>query len=317
MNRMITLLIFCFLSASLGAQIINEMVAFSHRDYLYWNPAAIAIDGRPSIGVLYKDVNVGLEKAPAFMGINYQFPVRFQHSAFSATLSKDLLGDLRQNKLSLGYRYSLFNHRLDDQRLYVGLSTDFKHDRLLGANLNPRDIDDPLINDENQKDLSLDINMGVFYQILLPSAFANGDQKISAGLSMNRLLAKDAVFADTLGRINRPRQVFGLAAYELDFGGYDLEAKYFMSAGGLGSTHTLLVGVKNISFMSFYLGYSTTKDLLINWGFSMTDFNDSALEVDLSLYYGLGELINENRSGMQIALRYLFEPKPWTTSDFR
>jgi len=49
----------------------------------------------------------------------------------------------------------------------------------------------------------------------------------------------------------------------------------------------------------------------------MTDFDDSALEVDLSLYYGLDDLVDRNKNGLQVSIRYLFSPKPWTTSDFR
>jgi len=317
MIRIIYFVLFLICSQAATAQLMNEMFSVTHRDFLYWNPATIAIDGRPSAGLIYKDVNVGLEKAPAYMAVNYQLPIRFQNSAFAGTLSKDFLGDLRQNKLSIAYRYSLFNHRLDDQRAFVGLSTDFKHDRLRAGNHIARDNDDPLVFANGKNDFGFDINVGAFYQILLPSAFATGDQVISAGVSVNRLIGKEAVF-DSIGtKASRPRQLFGLLEWEREMGSFDLDVRYFVSAGGKNINNSILVGMKNISFMSFALGYSTSKDLIVSWGFSMTDFNDSSLEGDISLYYGLDDILDENKSGLQISLRYLFEPKPWTTSDFR
>lgn len=317
MIRIIYIAFFSLCSVGLSAQLINELISITQRDYVLWNPATIAIDGRPSAGLMYKDQNVGLEKAPAYFSANYQLPIRFQNSAFAAALSKDYLGDLRQTKLSVAYRYSLFNHRLDDQRAFVGLSTDFKHDRLLAGNHIARDNDDPLVYGEAQSDLGIDLNIGAFYQLLLPSAYANGDQVISAGLSLNRIISNDAVF-DSLGtQASRPRQLFGLLGYELELGLFDLDVRYFISGGGNNVNNTILVGLKNISYMSFSLGYSTSKDLIVAWGFSLTDFNDSAIEADISLYYGLDDISDENKSGLQLSVRYLFEPKPWTTSDFR
>ena len=317
MNRLRALIILSFITVSLYGQLQNELLSITQRDLMYWNPAAIAVDGRPVAGVFYKDVNIGLERSPLNYAASYQLPIRFQNTAFSAALTKDFLGDIRQNKLTLGYRYSLFNHRLDDQRIYLGFSTDIRQDKLLAGNHFARDSDDPLVLAETENAYGIDFNVGLYYQLFLPSSQALGDQTITAGLSLNRLRSKDVVFLDESIITDRPRHLYAMVDYKREMGLFNLDAKYYGSIGAGQMNHAFLVGLTEISFMRFALGYSTTQDLIVSWGFDLTDFDDSAVEVDLSFYYGLDDLLDRNKNGVQVSVRYLFKPKPWTTSDFR
>jgi hypothetical protein len=317
MSRYIAIIIGLLFTVELSAQLQNELLTITQRDYNIWNPAAIATDGRPVVGILYKDVNLGLEQSPLQYLANYQLPVRFQNTAFSATLTKDFLADIRQNKLSLGYRYSIFNHRLDDQRFYLGLSVDFRQDKLLAGNHFARDVDDPLALSETENAYGIDFNVGLYYQLYLPSSTATGDQKFKAGISVSRLRAKDVVYFDDNIVSNRPRHVFGMFNYIRELGLLNLDVKYYLSVGAGNTNHAFLVSLTEVYFMRFSLGYSTTQDLILSWGFDLTDFDDSEVEVDLSLYYGLDDILDRNRNGVQVTVRYLFAPKPWTTSDFR
>lgn len=311
-----------FTTEEVSAQLLNEFVSITMRDHVYWNPAAIAIDGRPSAGIIYKDVHMGLDQSPLHYSANYQHPVRFQNSAFSAILRKDFLGDLRQTQVSFGYRYTLFNHRLDDQKLYLGLSTDFMQDRILAENHFAKDIDDPLVLLENENAYKFDLNFGVFYQWDIISEDIHGNSTITAGWSMNNLRGGDNVFLDTteiaIVRTDRLRHMFTTVGWLKDFSLFDLDVRYFNSwAMTRDMNHTILLSLKDVLYQSFTLGYSTTNDLILGWGFDMTDYDDAKIEADISLYYGLDQLLETNRNGLQISIKYLFAPKPWTTSDFR
>ncbi len=315
---LVLLSVFC--EQDLSAQLLNEFVSITMRDHVYWNPAAIAIDGRPSTGIIYKDVHMGLDQSPLHYSANYQHPVRFQNSAFSAILRKDYLGDLRQTQLSFGYRYTLFNHRLDDQRLFLGLSTDFMQDRLLAENHFAKDVDDPLILLENENAYKFDLNAGVFYQIDFPSEDIHGSSTITAGWSLNNLRGGQNVFLDTMDivRTDRLRHSFSTVGWLKDFSLFDLDVRYFNSwALGKDMNHTMLLSLKDVYYQSFTIGYSTSNDLILGWGFDMTDYDDAKIEADISLFYGLDQVLETNRNGLQVSIKYLFAPKPWTTSDFR
>ncbi len=318
MNRYIVILTFGLLGfQDLTAQLLNELYAVTQRDLVYWNPAAIGLDSRPSVGLIYREINFGLDAAPLNYAANIQWPVRFQNSAFSAVLSKDFLGDQRQNALNLGYRYSIFNHRLDDQRLYAGISVDFKHQRLFGTNFFFRDELDPLIPVENRTKWGIDVNAGLFYKLYIASDLAVRDQYISAGFSVNRIRSNPTVFQDSVSQLDRPRQWFAFAEWEIDMEGFLIDARSFLTFGGQNTNLAVLLGIKDFSYLSVSAGYRTSQDLILSLGFDMTDFDDSALEVDLNYFYSLNEVVGEQRNGVQISVRYLFKPRPWTTSDFR
>lgn len=318
MNKYLVILFFSLMGVNdLASQLLNELFTVTQRDLVYWNPAAIGLDSRPSVGLIYRDINLGLESSPLNYAANYQLPIRFQNSAFSAILSKDFLGDQRQNTLNLGYRYSIFNHRLDDQRLYAGISVDFKHQRLLSGNFFFRDQLDPLLPTENRTKWGIDVNAGLFYKLYIASDLAVRDQYVSAGFSVNRIRSNPTVFQDSLTLLDRPRQWFGFVEWEIDMEGYLIDARSFLTLGGKNTNLAFLLGVKDFSYLSVSAGYRTSKDLILSLGFDMTDFDDSALEVDLNYFYSLNDVVAEQRNGIQISVRYLFKPRPWTTSDFR
>ena len=315
-------LVIIFSAQEGSAQLLNEFLSITLRDHVYWNPAAIAIDDRPSVGIIYKDVHIGLDQSPLHYSANYQHPVRFQNSAFSAILRNDFLGDLRQTQLSFGYRYTLFNHRLDDQKLFLGLSTDFMQDRVIADNFFAKDIDDPLVLLDNENAYNFDLNFGVFYQIYFPSEDVHGSSTITAGWSMNNLLGGENVFLDTteidIVRTDRLRHMFSTVGWNKDLSLFDLDVRYFNSwALASDMNHTILLSLKDMYYQSFTIGYSTTNDLILGWGFDMTDYDDAKVEADISFYYGLDNVLETNRNGLQISIKYLFAPKPWTTSDFR
>lgn len=307
-----------FQAFGLQAQLLNELVSITSRDFIYWNPATIAMDDRPSVGLIYKDVHMGLDHSPLHYAVNYQLPIRFQNSAFSAILSKDFIGDLRRTNISLGYRYTLLTHRLEDQKFYLGLSTDFMQDRLLASNHFARDIDDPLVLLENENAYGIDVNVGLFYSKYFRSENLLGSSTLSGGISLKNIIGSTTTYAEDGIRSAQPKHLFTLISWEKDVPLFDLELKYYNSLSFSGyMNHTMLVSLKDIAYQSFTMGYSTSKDIIVAWGFDMTDFDDSKIEADLSLFYGIDELLFKNKHGIQLSVKYLFRPKPWSTSDFR
>ena len=163
--RITTVILAVFFCISLNAQHDNLTTQFAYNKLLI-NPSYAGVENRYTASILIRDQWNGLEGAPKYQAINFDFPLIKQNIGLGFNLTNREIGIRKRIRAALSYAYIA---KIKTGRLHVGMNVsytnhvnDFTDDRLLaidGFEL------DPSIDAVRETKHLLNVGVGIYYRI--------------------------------------------------------------------------------------------------------------------------------------------------------
>ncbi len=127
---------------------------------LAFNPAYAGSGDRLVLDLITRIQWVGVKGAPRTLAFNAHTPLRNKHIGLGLHASRDALGPLTNHQAMAAFSYRI---HFRSTILCLGLQAGIRHMEVNTGLLNPKDPADPLLDDEMNKRVVPDADLGVYY----------------------------------------------------------------------------------------------------------------------------------------------------------